>query len=305
MQFPRWLLRLLPMWDYICPACKKEVKQKSGKCPHCGHVYGVPLRVPPKVLKDKKTLENYVHKHVFPKVSASQRGYLSQFFTTIFEDNFEGTFPSPWSGNSVSGFTQSFSTAQHHHNAKSLIQTGGNGSGEYAEIYKSVTAATSYYMRAYLKLDALGSGNVTTWLGPCVLSSGDANILGAGIRKEADGTRNWCVVNGGIASHIAYHASDSTINADEWYCLEIYCYVAAAPNGIAKLWVNGVLVVEQTGVTTNYHGNIARAAILTYTENGAYNTVDCSFYSDCAVVADAYVGVESEAPAGQPMVQVM
>jgi predicted amidophosphoribosyltransferase len=82
MGIPHWLLRLFPMWDYICPRCKKKVQKKSHNCPHCQERYSTPVRVPPKLCKDKKALENYVHKHVFPKVSYAQRNYLTQFFTT-------------------------------------------------------------------------------------------------------------------------------------------------------------------------------------------------------------------------------
>jgi hypothetical protein len=296
MNIPYWLLRLLPMWEFICPKCRKGVKQSAHHCPHCGEKFPLAIRVPPSFLKDPKKLEAYVHKHVFPRVSEFERNYLTKYFTEIFSDGFEGVYYSPWTGVGTSGFTQAFSAAQYHHGAKSLIQTG-YAAGQYAEIYKTIAAAVEYYMRAYIKLGTLGSGNVTTWVGPCVLSSADNNILGAGIRKESDGSRNWCVVNGGMSPHTAYHAADSTINADQWYCLEIYCYVAASPNGIARLYVDGnpTPVVNQTGITTNAHGNIARGAILTWTENGAYHTANCDFFADCVVVADAYIGPEGGA----------
>lgn len=291
MNIPLWLLKLLPMWSFLCPKCRREVKQNSHKCPHCGEKFPLAIRVPPSFLKDPKKLEAYVHKHVFPRVSEFERNYLTKYFTEIFSDGFEGVYYSPWTGVGTSGFTQAFSAAQCHHGTKSIIQTGGDGTGEYAEIYKTIASATAYYMRAYVLLGTLGSGNVTTWFGPCFLTSGDANILGAGIRKEADGTRNWCVING-VGPHAAYHAADSTINAGQWYCLEIYCFIAASPNGKAKLWVDGVLVVDQTGLDTATTGNIARGAILTWTENGAYHTANCDFFADCAVISDAPIGTE-------------
>ena len=306
MKLPFWLLRLLPMWDYICPKCRREVKQKSHKCCYCGENYGKPVHVPPKMLKDRERLEEYVHKHIFPKISVKQRRYLTEFFTVVFQDGMESAaLPGNWTGNSVSGFTQSFTTAEYHHGAKSLIQTGGNAISEYAKLYKTITSAVEYHMRLYVMLGTLGSRNVTTWVGPCLLSSADANIAGGAIRKELDGARNWAVINGGMSPHTAYHAADSTINAFQWYCLEIDCYVAASPNGFIKLEVDGIEVISQTGITTNDHGNIARGGALTYTENGAYDLIDCDFFYDCAVIADAHIGVEGEAAPAGILVQVM
>ncbi len=90
MKIPFLLLKLIPLFDYICPCCKKEVEKNSRECPYCGEQYGSPVRVPPRLLKDPKALEDHVHKHVFPRISKAQRDYLAQYFTTIFAHGFEG-----------------------------------------------------------------------------------------------------------------------------------------------------------------------------------------------------------------------
>jgi hypothetical protein len=80
MKFPLWLLRLLPMWEYICPKCRKTVKANSHHCPHCGERFPQAIRIPPTILKDAKKLEDYVRKNVFPRISKFQRNCLARCF---------------------------------------------------------------------------------------------------------------------------------------------------------------------------------------------------------------------------------
>jgi len=209
----------------------------------------------------------------------------------VFEDGFESGNFSAWTGNSVSGFTQAVSTDYAHHGTRSLKAVGGNGASEYHELYKTITAATAYYIRGYIYFETLPTNNVTAWVGPTFLNSADLNIAGAGIRKQAT-DYNWCAINGAPASNVAYHANISTINPDTWYCLEIYSEVHATA-GVLKLWVDGNLVVNQSGLITNGLGNIARGSALSYTEWGAWNPTDITLYHDCYVIDSSYIGPES------------
>src|SRR3990172_7268216 len=99
---PKFLWKYLPFWDYLCPACKKEVPKNSHECPHCGEKYPFAVRVPPHILKNSdtregmKALEKYVHKEVFPRISAFERNYLTQFFTEYFNNGFEEGDFSAW-----------------------------------------------------------------------------------------------------------------------------------------------------------------------------------------------------------------
>lgn len=89
LKIPLLVAKLLPMFDYICPRCRLDVHKKSKYCVHCGEKFGQPLKVPPKILKDARKLEDYVHKVIFPKISDFQRVYLKQYFTEFFNSGFE------------------------------------------------------------------------------------------------------------------------------------------------------------------------------------------------------------------------
>ena len=75
-----WLLRFLPMWEYICPKCRKTVKANSHHCPHCGERFPQAIRIPPTMLKDVKKLEYYVRRDVMPRISKFQRNCLARCF---------------------------------------------------------------------------------------------------------------------------------------------------------------------------------------------------------------------------------
>src|SRR3989337_2094782 len=121
MNIPYWLLPMLPMWEYICPKCRKGVKQSAHQCTHCSEKFPLAIRVPPSFLKDPEKLEAYVHKHIFPRVSEFERNYLTKYFTVIFSDGFESGDFSAWTG-TVGGPT--VSNVQAHHGTYSCRASG-------------------------------------------------------------------------------------------------------------------------------------------------------------------------------------
>jgi len=152
MKVPYWLLRLLPMWEYICPACRKEVKKNSHRCPHCGERFPLAIRVPPSFLKNPKKLEAHVHKYIFPKVSPFHRAYLTQFFTEIFSDGFESGDFSAWTGTAKSsGETCEVESADPHHGTYNAKFYSDGGWNQYAYCYKDITGQTIIYARTYFK----------------------------------------------------------------------------------------------------------------------------------------------------------
>jgi len=289
LKIPVWLLRLLPMWNYICPKCKKEVEKNSSKCPFCNELYGSPLRVPPKVLRDAKALEAYVHKNIFPRISKMQRDYLTQYFTVLFSDGFEDDF-NPWTETyTTSGETLAVSTDVAYcetHSAKATCN--GSSNYEYAVARKTIAEISEVYVRLYTYVAAHTMAAFDR-LAFIQLQGVSADIFFAGW-EHTGGVVQWYVKTKNGSGYSAAHSSAVACNTGTWYCFEVYWKEAASPNGVGTLWVDGVQRAQVTGVDTdNYGGCISvRCGIAE-----AYK-LTATLYIDCVVVADTYIGPEEE-----------
>ena len=280
MNMPVWLLRLLPLFEYICPKCRKEVKKNSHECSHCGEKFPSAIRVPPSFLKDPKKLEAYVHKHVFPKVSPATRDYLAQFFTELFNNGFEEGNFSAWTGTVGSPAVVS---AQHHHGSYCEEIDAG---GEYA--YKTFAAQTTVFVRFYVRTPdtlppssgnyisfaALRNASTMIWEGPYITRSGTDLIVRL-YRYYA---------TAGFSSSTAKTFAPST-----WYCFEVKFVKAVA--GEYRVYLDGVEVI-------NYSGNTSAAPDAATINVGnawySYSSGDpWPYHIDCVMVADAYIGPES------------
>jgi hypothetical protein len=305
MKLPYWLLRLLPMWDYVCPKCKREVKQKSHKCPYCNENYGVPLRVPPRVLKDPEALEQYVHRQVFPKVSASQRAYLTQFFTEIFSDGFETGNYNNWTGTTIgAGNTLEVSSTYAHTGTYSSKAILAENVGGYAYAYKTLaTVGNTAYMRLYFYLDAFalataGRAFWFMWMKGHATTDTGYNYATLKIYGSTQALQLYYRTTAGYQTD----TSATTISLDTWYCLEIKAVVESADAGEVRVYLNGTEVADlaQTGLNNavGWGGikGVWAGGSLSHVEVGT----SCTFYEDCVVVADAYIGPEVEG--GQPYV---
>lgn len=288
------MLRLLPMWDYLCPKCRSKVKQKSHKCPYCGENYDIPLRVPPKVLKEKKALSDYVHKHIFPKVSQAHRDYLTQFFTEIFSDGFESGDFSAWTGTAnSSGETCSVESVDPHHDTKNAkFQTDGSGYNEYAYCYKDITGQTIIYVRCYFKETTIfpsfwgGYHNIIS-----VRNQSNGEIAHVGIYVPAT-TPYWYLgyLDGDTfktGSNGAWWTGASP-SISTYYCVELYAKIDGA-TGEYKVYIDGTERISVTGLDTDNRGIVDRVRVGVPSATGMRAH---AHRVDCVVVADAYIGTE-------------
>jgi DNA-directed RNA polymerase subunit RPC12/RpoP len=286
MKVPYWLLRLLSMWEYICPACRKEVKKNSHRCPHCGERFPLAIRVPPSFLKNPKKLEEYVHKHVFPKVSQAHREYLTQFFTEIFAHGFEGgdfgedpETGYAWTG--TSGSPAVTSGGAHHGTYKADFDASGDTCN------KVFTAQSTCHARIYFKVSVIPPN----WSRISVLRlNGEGsypNYIRLSYECQGTGAYRWFVAYGRPSqgeTHVAIDAPE----ADTYYLLELRV-VVDSENGEYRLYYEGEEIWNYTGIDTSGLGDIN--TLIIGPDNDFYS---CTLSVDCVVVADVYIGPEEE-----------
>jgi hypothetical protein len=273
MSVPSWILRLLPIWEYICPKCRKEVNRNSHVCTHCDERFPLAIRVPPSFLKDPKKLEAYVHQHVFPRISEFERNYLTKYFTVIFSDGFESGDFSAWNSTEGSPVIVSSPT---HHGAKAAQ---GTGSGSVWIAYVPFSPYSDAYFRGYIRFPSvLGAGEYAE----CMTIIGTE---GQQMYLWQYGTTFQLRVPSGDNS-----ISDITITANTWYCIEIRRKVGAG-DGVAQLWIDGILKVSKTAETITGNSQMFRSGTCGTNSEG-YVTI-----GDCYVIADAYIGPEGAPPA--------
>jgi hypothetical protein len=281
------------MWDYICPKCKREVKQKSHKCPYCGENYGTPLRVPPQCLKDEKALEEYVHKHVFPKISARQREYLTRFFTTIFRDGFESgtilttdTPPGAWTSKTVTtGASLTVEPTNPHHGTyslKSYIFSQAAWTHAYCRKDLGTTySETPVYYRVYVYVDAFTSTSAEALRGFMHLRGSGHDMFMVGL----DSSRHLRLFRFNNGSYI-YASSTIQLSLHTWYCVEIkgVADTDGDGDGEVRVYLNGNEVSDLT-FTNQIHDSYSGLRYVHAGCQDGYNT-EATIYIDCVAVAD-------------------
>jgi DNA-directed RNA polymerase subunit RPC12/RpoP len=268
------------MWDYICPRCRREVSKNSHKCPHCGERFPFPIRVPPKCLKDQKTMEEYVHKHIFPKISAEQREYLAQFFTILFAHGFEGgdfgTDPNTgYAWDSVTGSPSVVSELSHHGTYSMKVVSAST----LDYVTKSFTEPNPLYVRAYVYLSSVDDSSSYSFF---LMVAGTVGVGIVGVNRSL-----YLRYKHGTTTY--YATSSTTLSTGTWYCIEFKIYKDST-NGEYRVYLDGTEVTDltQTGKNTaSYSWNSINVGT-------RINFRTITAYFDCVVVADTYIGPEAE-----------
>lgn len=286
MKLPYFLLRFLPIWSYICPRCKRKVKRNSNRCPHCGEIYEKPLKIPPMFLKNKEMLEKYVHKHIFPRISAKQREYLAQFFTELFSDGFESGDFSAWDGTKTSGnSTINVSSVESHHGSYS-VKINFDAFADDCCAYKSLGQTYNViHARIYLKITSFNGYLSSRYLG--VLEIWEGAIPFAGVALTGNRALKLFYRDGATL----YSKTSTTIlDLNNWYCIELE---VDKNEGIYRVYLDGSEVTDLTAsATPSYAANKVSIGKDAW-GLGTADETEATIYIDCVVVADTYVGTEA------------
>lgn len=200
---------------------------------------------------------------------------------TIFEDGFENDYNS-WSG--TIGSPTIDTVTIHHGTNSSKIDVASFDEGECS--YKSFGDYDLTYTRFYIYLDNYSSstgvlpllrGRTANYSNNNFLLSlyGASRVLRAYCYYDSD----WHVLT-----------SSTSLSLDQWNCIEVKWYKHSTA-GEMRTYLNDAEVndISFTNVNTNYqHGSIYAGA---YQGSGVGTA---TYYLDCVVVADSYIGPEEE-----------
>jgi len=259
-EFKIWLLRKLPNYTYICPECKRGTYEKLGACPHCGYAYQIPhekLRVPPELYKNteegKKELHDYVHKYIFPQLTAIERLYLIQYFTILFSDGFEsGDFTAWDSTSSAAGTLAVTQDVPHHGDDVAKFTSDGIGWGGHGRVHKTIAGDEDViYAKYHVRFDTLITGDDREYIFIDLDSPETIEIARAKLRREAGPVYFWRATCDGID----YDSANFVPTVDTWYCVELAIEVDNVA-GWVKLYVDTVLKINQAGIDLSAESRI-------------------------------------------------
>jgi len=309
MQIPKEILNLFPTWQYQCPKCGSHLGYEPIEhCIKCGAKFTPEqARVPPRFLKNPKATSDFAHKVLAPKLSPKMRVLLFKYFTTIFSDGFESNDFSAWTGTSCHANNtlqvQSVEKKQGTYASKHILAASHAQDDSYC--YKDIISQTTCFMRLYVKITEVAGKYDSRRFGIMqVVGATGAHSGGtyqyAGVYFLAD--RKLQLVCRTTVGNI-YDTSATTLTLNQWYCIELK-FVEHASAGEVRVYLDGIEVADltNTGLNTAVWSGID--SVQCGSSNGYYNEAEthATFYTDCVVVADAYIG---PLPAASQLIHVI
>lgn len=185
---------------------------------------------------------------------------VSHTSSIIYQDYFEGAFPnSAWTltHNSLNTVTQ---TTAHYETTSHSLQTNVYGSlstVQYAYITHQISPLNEAYVKVYVRFSVLPSSG-SSWCPINLRARTDSPGALAWLELHNDSTNAYwvlCYRNSATQSTQTARLSGVTINANQWYSIEIYVKKDSTAGAI-KCWINGALVLEKTGLNNAEWGGL-------------------------------------------------
>lgn len=204
--------------------------------------------------------------------------------STIFSDGFEEGDFSAWN---TTGSGTTVSTGTTHHGTYKAVLIGGSYMAGYVD--KIFTLTAEVYFRFYFRTSVVPDTNAEE------LSLAEIGRNGAwlAIRLSIynDGADNVWKLSYRDNSNtvVVYSAQQKNPSLNTWYCVEMRAKSGSGSTAAYQAWIEGseLTDVAQTGKTQTYTLDLAVLSSYVYTSPVA------TVLYDCAVVSDAYIGVES------------
>jgi hypothetical protein len=207
--------------------------------------------------------------------------------TSAFTNGYESGSFSSWTGvTTTPGEAATVTNARPHHGSYSAVFASDGGGGyESAYAHKAVSSS-ELYARGYFYVSESGlaaDGDRTYFI---VFKAGSSNIAYAGWRRDAGTVKWWLTLRQGT-DYIDVPATATSPSSGRWYCVELH-WVEDASNGLAEMWVDGVLVCSSTGKDTGFFGSMSSVAIGLAEAKAGSTTL----HVDCVKTAGTYVNPE-------------
>ena len=193
----------------------------------------------------------------------------------IFNDGFESGDFSAWDSTAGSPSVQSSVV-----NSGTYAMSASGTSNVYAQ--KTFTDRTTVYIRFYARWTALDdTPDATRPLRVCG-NNGSSGLFV--VRVQTSGISFYNV----YGTNIGWHKYSTTMNADQWYCIEVK--IKGGSDGEYRLWLDGTEVITLTEQNNSSMPDVDTIQVgLT-----KYSVTSTTVYIDDVIVADIYIGPISE-----------
>ena len=220
----------------------------------------------------------------------SNKTITAHFSNTTFQSGYDTGDFSEWTGTSTtSGDSITVVSIDPHHGTyhAQANMSAVSKSVRYAYAYKTVDLS-EFYVRFYFKFkDNLPFTTSSDELMLIYAKAGTTVIFQAGF-GTARGYLTGSYRSG--TTWTDWYNTSIRAELDVWHCIEIY-WKKDASNGVFRVYYDGVLVFERTGIDTNQYGNVTEIMV-GCTRYYFASAQPLRVFTDCVVVADRYIGPE-------------
>jgi uncharacterized repeat protein (TIGR02543 family) len=212
---------------------------------------------------------------------------------TIFSDDFEsGNFVNWDSTTTTSGETATAVSSRYHHGSYSGRFTSNGGAGtEQAHVSKAVDVS-EVYVRGYFYIDGslpLNDNGDRFYFIRLLAANGQTGLAYAGIRRDG-GVDKWVLYTLNGYTAVWTYAQSPLPQNGAWYSVELH-WKLHSNTGVVELYVDGVKIIQVTGINTAYFGNARRVDFGLVQATGVQKSL--TIFGDCAVIAQSYIGPEA------------
>jgi hypothetical protein len=217
----------------------------------------------------------------------------ANFTRVIFQSGYETGDFSEWTGTSAtSGDSITVVSIDPHHGTyhAQASMSAVSRNVRYAYAYKNVDLS-EFYVRFYFKLkDNLPFTTSSDQLMLIYARAGTTAVFQAGFGATTG------YLSGNYRSGTtwtSWYATSIRAELDVWHCIEIY-WKKDTSNGVFRVYYDGVMVFERTGIDTSRYGNITEIR-LGCTRYYFASAQPLRVFTDCVVVAYTYIEPEAKA----------